>query len=166
VEALALSANAAPFDQTAGAIMTSQNSQQTAPSLDAYVTTPEQMTGTGSDAAHEDRPAVVDVTLSAPIVAALERTWHAIRTRHPDLPTAVVSSLPGSDGAPAGWLKLGHFAAMRWQNSTKITDRPGPLRRGSCADHAGAPPKQCRRCSRGRRQSWRGKARGRRRRCV
>jgi hypothetical protein len=21
----------------------------------------------------------------------------------------------GSDGAPAGWLKLGHFAAMRWQ---------------------------------------------------
>jgi hypothetical protein len=62
-----------------------------------------------------DRPAAVDPVRSAPIVAALERAWDAIRHRHAELPRVVMVVASGSDGAPAGWLKLGHFAAMRWQ---------------------------------------------------
>jgi hypothetical protein len=56
-----------------------------------------------------------ETTWSAPILAALERAWSAIRRRHPDLPEVVMVLASGSDGAPAGWLKLGHFAAMRWE---------------------------------------------------
>jgi hypothetical protein len=62
-----------------------------------------------------DRPTTVDPVRSAPIVAALERAWDEIRARHVDLPRVVMVVASGSDGAPAGWLKLGHFAAMRWQ---------------------------------------------------
>ena len=68
-----------------------------------------------TDRAEIDRPAAMDPVRSAPIVAALERAWDAIRHRHPDLPRVVMVVASGSDGAPAGWLKLGHFAAMRWQ---------------------------------------------------
>jgi hypothetical protein len=63
----------------------------------------------------DDRPTTVDPIRSAPIVAALERAWDEIRRRSPDLPQVVMVVASGSDGAPAGWLKLGHFAAMRWQ---------------------------------------------------
>jgi hypothetical protein len=62
-----------------------------------------------------DRPTAVELVRSAPIVAALERAWDEIRSRHVDLPRVVMVVASGSDGAPAGWLKLGHFAAMRWQ---------------------------------------------------
>jgi hypothetical protein len=54
-------------------------------------------------------------TRSAPILAALENAWGAIRRRHPELPEVVMVLASGSDGAPSGWLKLGHFAAMRWE---------------------------------------------------
>ncbi len=46
------------------------------------------------------------------LVACLERTWHAIRQRHPDVPDAVLVVASGSDGKR---LNLGHFAAHRWQ---------------------------------------------------
>jgi hypothetical protein len=46
------------------------------------------------------------------LVAALEHTWHTIRTRHPDVPDAVLVVASGADGKR---LNLGHFAAHRWQ---------------------------------------------------
>jgi hypothetical protein len=57
-------------------------------------------------------------------VAALEHTWNAIRARHGDLPAVVMVLASGSDGAPAGWLKLGHFAAMRWETNSEHTVMP------------------------------------------
>jgi hypothetical protein len=50
------------------------------------------------------------------MVAALEAAWADIRTHHPDLPAAVIILGAGSVGVPAGQLKLGHFAAMRWNS--------------------------------------------------
>jgi hypothetical protein len=46
------------------------------------------------------------------LVAALEQTWHTIRTRHPDVPDAVVVVASGAEGKR---LNLGHFAPHRWQ---------------------------------------------------
>src|SRR3954471_14820008 len=63
------------------------------------------MTGDHSDA------------LSAPVVAALEHSWAAIRSRHPDLPEVVVVLASGSVGTAPGTLRLGHFAAMRWHHA-------------------------------------------------
>src|SRR5438270_13120623 len=63
------------------------------------------MTGDRSDA------------LSAPVVAALEHAWAAIRSRHPDLPQVVVVLAAGSVGTAPGTLRLGHFAAMRWHHA-------------------------------------------------
>lgn len=53
------------------------------------------------------------------MVAALEQAWAAIRARHPEVPAAVVVLGAGSIGAPAGVLRLGHFAAMRWHHDTR-----------------------------------------------
>jgi hypothetical protein len=53
---------------------------------------------------------------SARLVAALELCWSAIRTRHPQVPAAVVVIGPGSTSKPNDALKLGHFAALRWQH--------------------------------------------------
>jgi len=61
--------------------------------------------------------------ISAPMVDALEQAWADIRNRNPDLPPAVVVLGAGSIGAPAGSLKLGHFAAMRWTNSASEGQR-------------------------------------------
>jgi hypothetical protein len=47
------------------------------------------------------------------VVAALERTWAAIRAHHPELPAAVVILGAGSE-ARKGLRELGHFAAGRW----------------------------------------------------
>jgi hypothetical protein len=52
--------------------------------------------------------------ISAPMVAALEEAWTAIRARHPEVPAVVMVLGAGSTGAASGGLKLGHFAAMRW----------------------------------------------------
>lgn len=51
--------------------------------------------------------------ISAPMVAALETAWAAIRARHPQVP-AVVMVLGGGSIGNGGGLRLGHFAAMRW----------------------------------------------------
>jgi hypothetical protein len=48
------------------------------------------------------------------MVAALEQAWADIRTRHPEVPPAVIILGAGSLGSSAGSLTLGHFAAMRW----------------------------------------------------
>ncbi len=48
------------------------------------------------------------------VVSALEASWEAIRAEHPDVPPAVVVIGAGSSGQRRG-LRLGHFAASRWQ---------------------------------------------------
>jgi hypothetical protein len=61
--------------------------------------------------------------ISAPMVAALEQAWADIRKNHADLPPAVVVLGAGSIGVPAGALRLGHFAAMRWADTTSSGQR-------------------------------------------
>lgn len=63
------------------------------------------------DTTHSGRPS------SAPIVAALEATWTAIQTDHPEVPDVVIVLASGSVGMPKGVLRLGHFAAMRWHHT-------------------------------------------------
>jgi hypothetical protein len=46
------------------------------------------------------------------LVAALEQVWQTIRTRHPEVPDAVLVVASGSAGKR---LNLGHFAPHRWQ---------------------------------------------------
>lgn len=60
-----------------------------------------------------------DGPLSAPVVAALETAWTAIRTQHPQVPAAVIVVGAGSGGPSRDGLKLGHFAAMRWTDTTQ-----------------------------------------------
>ena len=57
--------------------------------------------------------------ISAPMVAALEQAWADIRDRNSDVPAAVIVLGAGSIGSPAGMLKLGHFAAMRWRTDAE-----------------------------------------------
>jgi hypothetical protein len=45
------------------------------------------------------------------LVAALEHTWQRIRSRHPDVPEAVLVVASGAEGKR---LNLGHFAPHRW----------------------------------------------------
>jgi hypothetical protein len=59
---------------------------------------------------------VGDVPIGSEVVRALEMSWEAIRGRHPDVPAAVMITGAGSGGHRAG-LRLGHFAASRWQLS-------------------------------------------------
>ncbi len=47
------------------------------------------------------------------LVAVLETAWSAIVARHPEVPDAVIVVAPGSGRRP-NELKLGHFAAGRW----------------------------------------------------
>lgn len=82
--------------------------------------TPMTTQATGSHAAAADT--YVSTTqgmerISSPMVAALEQAWNAIRARHGDVPPAVVVLGAGSIGAPAGMLRLGHFAATRWNTN-------------------------------------------------
>jgi hypothetical protein len=46
------------------------------------------------------------------LLAALEHAWQTIRSRHPDVPQAVLVVASGTDGKR---LNLGHFAPHRWQ---------------------------------------------------
>lgn len=55
-------------------------------------------------------------SVSPRLVTELDRTWQAIRARHPDVPEVVIALGSGSDGRRRG-LRLGHFAAERWQRS-------------------------------------------------
>jgi hypothetical protein len=60
--------------------------------------------------------AATDTSSIAPrLVAALDRVWAAIRARHPEVPEVVLTLGAGSIGAARGTLRLGHFAAGRWQ---------------------------------------------------
>jgi hypothetical protein len=56
-----------------------------------------------------------DVTISPRLVTALDRTWAAIMARHPDVPAVVIALGSGSGNGLR--LKLGHFAADRWQRA-------------------------------------------------
>lgn len=51
--------------------------------------------------------------ITADLIGAIEAAWSAIRERHADVP-AVVFSLGAGSGDRDG-LRLGHFAAARWQ---------------------------------------------------
>jgi len=57
------------------------------------------------------------------MVGALEQAWADIRTRHHDLPAAVLVLGAGSIGVPAGSLRLGHFAATRWTRDDGQAER-------------------------------------------
>lgn len=52
------------------------------------------------------------------LVAAIEVAWAAIQQRHDDVPDVVVTLGAGSIGVARGTLKLGHFAADRWNTDT------------------------------------------------
>src|SRR4051812_12814323 len=60
-------------------------------------------------------------TVSAPVAAALEHAYAAIRSRHPDLPEVVVVLASGSAGTAPGTLRLEHFAAMCWHHADNRT---------------------------------------------
>jgi len=60
-------------------------------------------------------------TLGSELVAALEGAWEATRREHLDLPPAVLITGSGSLGTRRG-VRLGHFAASRWQAGDR-----GPL---------------------------------------
>jgi hypothetical protein len=56
------------------------------------------------------------VPFTAPLISALDRVWAEIHAWQPDVPTVVMTVCAGSIGAAPGTLKLGHFAAGRWQH--------------------------------------------------
>jgi hypothetical protein len=58
-----------------------------------------------------NHPTTLDGAASL-LVAALEQAWQAIRTRHPEVPAAVLVVASGAEGKR---LNLGHFAPHRWQ---------------------------------------------------
>ena len=70
------------------------------------------------------------VGVTGAVVAAVETTWAAIRTRHPDVPAVVLTLGSGTLGT-GNQERLGHFAAGRWQP----TD---PTTAGGATDEAGA----------------------------
>ena len=80
----------------------------TAPTVAAPVVDADVSTGAG-----------VSGPISAPMVAALESAWAAIRARHPEVPAVVLVLGAGSIGN-AGGLRLGHFAAMRWADPDQM----------------------------------------------
>ena len=83
--------------------------------VDAVVSTPA---AGGNDGGSEP--------ISAPMVAALEAAWSAIRARNPELPAVVI--VLGAGSGDRGGLRLGHFAAMRWSptDTTSSAEDGGP----------------------------------------
>jgi hypothetical protein len=55
-------------------------------------------------------------SISPRLVTALDRTWSAIRARHPDVPEVVIALGAGTDRR-TGIPRYGHFSAGRWQRS-------------------------------------------------
>jgi hypothetical protein len=53
---------------------------------------------------------------TAALLGALEHAWSAIRTRHPEVPAAVIVVGSGSPAKASQNLKWGHFADLRWQH--------------------------------------------------
>jgi hypothetical protein len=58
-----------------------------------------------------------DSAFSPRLVTALGQVWAAIRARHAEVPPVVVTIGAGSLGVHPGELKLGHFAASRWEHA-------------------------------------------------
>ena len=56
-----------------------------------------------------------DPYTSAALVGALESAWTAIRSRHPEIPAAVIIVGSGSGSGKNTQLKWGHYANLRWQ---------------------------------------------------
>src|SRR2546423_918232 len=54
--------------------------------------------------------------IAAGLVTALEHAWAAIRTRHPEVPAAIIVLGSGSPTKPNQPMRWGHFAALRWQH--------------------------------------------------
>ena len=54
---------------------------------------------------------------TAGLVAALQRAWDGIQSRHPDVPDVVLTIGSGSLGLCSGRPRLGHLAADRWQRA-------------------------------------------------
>ena len=54
------------------------------------------------------------------LVAALEHTWQTIRTRHPELPQAVLVVASGAEGKR---LNLGHFAPTAGRSTAPTATR-------------------------------------------
>jgi hypothetical protein len=61
---------------------------------------------------HESKHNPISDGTASLLLAALEHAWQTIRTRHPDVPDAVLVVASGSEGKR---LNLGHFAPHRWQ---------------------------------------------------
>lgn len=55
-----------------------------------------------------------DAGIAGPLIAALEQAWAQIRRQHPEVPQVVLITGSGSDSR-RNMLRLGHFAASRWQ---------------------------------------------------
>lgn len=53
---------------------------------------------------------------TAGLLTALETAWATIRTRHPEVPDAVLIVGSGSPANAKAAMKWGHFAALRWQH--------------------------------------------------
>lgn len=53
---------------------------------------------------------------TAGLLTALETAWAAIRSRHPEVPNAVLVVGSGSPAKGSQSLKWGHFASLRWQH--------------------------------------------------
>ncbi|GAB1643854.1 hypothetical protein KRMM14A1259_42770 [Krasilnikovia sp. MM14-A1259] len=53
---------------------------------------------------------------TAGLLSALETAWAAIRTRHPEVPAAVLIVGSGSPAKGSQSMKWGHFASLRWQH--------------------------------------------------
>lgn len=58
---------------------------------------------------------VATATISERLVAVLTKAWQAIQANHDAVPDVVLTLGAGSIGQGRGRLRLGHFAANRWQ---------------------------------------------------
>jgi hypothetical protein len=54
----------------------------------------------------------------AGVVAALESAWADVRSRHPEIPAAVIIIASGSPAKANQPMRWGHFATGRWQHGT------------------------------------------------
>jgi hypothetical protein len=61
---------------------------------------------------HESNHTTSPDGITSLLLAALEHAWQTIRTRHLDVPDAVLVVASGSEGKRVNW---GHFAPHRWQ---------------------------------------------------
>lgn len=77
---------------------------------------------------------VLGSAISAPMVAALESAWAAIRARNPELPPVVI--VLGAGSGERGGLRLGHFAALRWGPTDVGTEDEGDHADRSAAELA------------------------------